>query len=408
MVDHDEMAQRLNRFWNAEVRRAPSNPDALDPTLAETVRRLRTCDDAPAPDPAFVARLGAALILPTPRSRSTGEGGGVVAPPSPVERERGAGGVTAERAREARGVRVDPPRGRPLRLVAAAILLLTLLAGAIVDRAVWPDHARVPAVPALALASPGASPLSFVATYRVTGDTPVNLRSVPAGGTVVKTLPPGTPLAFLDEEENAGGTIWLRVRTARGDVGWIAEEYVASFVGEPLPSATCPVTPGTGIPGAAAYFVPWGQGGSGVWLDGALAPGTPVSTNLTQGAVYAPTYGWLTRGLWVIAGDHTAPVTVQGHLLPNGGPPLLFQIVGNEVTATAVLDPQHPAIPVQHGDFREWPSYVIFPQSGCYVLTATWAGGGWRAVIRFVAPTTYHCTKLGEGKPIPCPATPPR
>src|SRR5579884_3377587 len=104
MVDHDEMAQRLNRFWNAEVRRAPSNPDALDPTLAETVRRLRTCDDAPAPDPAFVARLGAALILPTPRSRSTGEGGGVVAPPSPVERERGAGGVTAERAREARGV----------------------------------------------------------------------------------------------------------------------------------------------------------------------------------------------------------------------------------------------------------------------------------------------------------------
>jgi uncharacterized cupredoxin-like copper-binding protein len=58
----DGPADRLERYWDAAVRGAPAPPDGLDPALIETIRRVRTVDDTPPPDPAFLARLEEELM----------------------------------------------------------------------------------------------------------------------------------------------------------------------------------------------------------------------------------------------------------------------------------------------------------------------------------------------------------
>lgn len=42
----------------------------------------------------------------------------------------------------------------------------------------------------------------------------------------------------------------------------------------------------------------------------------------------------------------------------------------------AVLDPSHPAIPLQD-EYANFPSYIYLVGSGCYQLSASWEGGGW-------------------------------
>src|SRR5688572_4763752 len=77
-VARDEMREQdqLRRFWDGFVRGAPAAPDGLDPSLAETVRRLHALDDLPGPDPAFAERTwrrlqsdpgtASIVVMPTP------------------------------------------------------------------------------------------------------------------------------------------------------------------------------------------------------------------------------------------------------------------------------------------------------------------------------------------------------
>ncbi|MGH2557649.1 MAG: hypothetical protein ACRDJH_01185 [Thermomicrobiales bacterium] len=157
--------------------------------------------------------------------------------------------------------------------------------------------------------------------------------------------------------------------------------------------ATCPFSTGTEIPGAAGYFSEWGLGTAPVWLVGwgnppeALRERYPGEDIRYVGPDFAGPrpHGWFKKALWVHDGGSSDPVTLRGSRVGDGTP-LWFQPGQDEPTTELVLDPQHPGIPVQHGAFREWPSYLFFPATGCYELVAEWADGSWRVTIPFVEP----------------------
>lgn len=133
----------------------------------------------------------------------------------------------------------------------------------------------------------------------------------------------------------------------------------------------------------ARYFGPL-AGGSPIW------GGFYARFNEGANASYAlrgprrTKDGWPVKVLWVIEpGTHT-PVTLSGRNVATGAP-LRFKIGGVHVTATEspVLNPKHPAIPIQDGEWKEFPSYLYFPSAGCYVLTASWIGGSWQMGFGF-------------------------
>lgn len=167
--------------------------------------------------------------------------------------------------------------------------------------------------------------------------------------------------------------------------------------------ASCPMPTGSVIPAAAGYFTEWGLGAAPVWLIGwgnapaALQPQYPTAGVTSIGSNFVQTpYGWGMRAIWAIAGGWTEPVTLHGNRLEDGAP-VWFGIVGQEPTTSPVLDPANPGIPVQHGTWREWPSSMSFPATGCYELVAEWAGGSWRVQIPFVAPAATPLSPTAGG-----------
>jgi outer membrane protein assembly factor BamB len=105
--DEPREQDQLRRFWDGVVQGAPGAPDGLDPSLAETVRRLHALNDLPWPDPGFAERtwrrlqsdLGTAsiVVVPTP---------GVTTPNGrPRNEDRRPSDPTAF---------ADRPRGRPI------------------------------------------------------------------------------------------------------------------------------------------------------------------------------------------------------------------------------------------------------------------------------------------------------
>jgi hypothetical protein len=86
--------------------------------------------------------------------------------------------------------------------------------------------------------SPPATPPAdaFTPDYQI-AFTSVNLRSEPAatGGqdTVVRTLAPGTPLQYLNQDDPSADAApserWMRFRTEEGDEGWVREIDVETY-----------------------------------------------------------------------------------------------------------------------------------------------------------------------------------
>lgn len=146
------------------------------------------------------------------------------------------------------------------------------------------------------------------------------------------------------------------------------------------------------IPDAGQYFANISLGTYPVWMTG----GGPILGMSEEGVVgrgpaldvvYSddPRHGWFNKRLWVIAGDAIEPVTIRGQRTTDGLP-MWFDINQRGISTEAMLDPANPAIPVQHDDWREYPSYVYYLATGCYEITATWKGGNWSAKVIFVAP----------------------
>jgi hypothetical protein len=127
-------------------------------------------------------------------------------------------------------------------------------------------------------------------------------------------------------------------------------------------------------PREIASFVGPAVGESPLWAVG------PVGPHATLGLGRRKKWGWGQKVLLLIEPGHEGTVTVRGTSVDDGTP-IWFKSSGRYVlgpTTKLVLDPQNPAIPIQHGQWKEWPSTFYIPRAGCYFLEARWSGGSWR------------------------------
>jgi|GEM_PF-2057661 len=131
------------------------------------------------------------------------------------------------------------------------------------------------------------------------------------------------------------------------------------------PPQDCPSGP---IPKQVADYFGLVSGGSPLW--GSIDKTMSFSSMKTQ-------YGYLQKVLWVMEPANSTPVFLKGGSLADGTP-LWFKLGSNPPTSLAILLPESPGIPVQHGNWKEWPSYLYIPKSGYYFLQGDWNGGSWK------------------------------
>lgn len=106
--------------------------------------------------------------------------------------------------------------------------------------------------------------------------------------------------------------------------------------------------------------------------------------------------------LWVVAPHQQDPIKLRGNNLADGTP-LSFEFPGTPPATEVVLYPQVPGIPVQHGQWKEWPSYLYVPVAGCYALEAQWPDGSWRLTFAATGepPPSRHATPGTPGTRAP-------
>lgn len=120
-------------------------------------------------------------------------------------------------------------------------------------------------------------------------------------------------------------------------------------------------------------------GGSPVWAIGFAGPEARVYVgDLVRWGAYGAYY----KILWVVEPGYSDATTLRGGDLTEENP-LWFQVGEEQPSTSPVLDPQNPGIPIQHGEWIEFPSYLFIPQAGCYYLEAIFPEGSWR--ITFAA-----------------------
>lgn len=168
-------------------------------------------------------------------------------------------------------------------------------------------------------------------------------------------------------------------------------DSVARFSNVATP-VECALAPAVHIPGTADYFADWGLGNAPIW---AVAQGTPPSSGMstpspspgtaTPFALAGPSpNGWRRKVLWVIEPGWTTAIDLSG--VSDNGDQIEFGFGDQPITAHPVLDPAIPGIPIQHGNWAEFPSFVYFQVSGCYAITANWQGGSWTARLPVEVP----------------------
>jgi hypothetical protein len=100
-----------------------------------------------------------------------------------------------------------------------------------------------------------------------------------------------------------------------------------------------------------------------------LARDTPRTSN-----------GWRVKVLWAVAEHERAVIALRGRDLTSRAR-VRFGVGSAAVSTVGLLDPRKPGTPAFAGEPREYPSYLYFPEAGCYRLRATWPGGHWRMVL---------------------------
>jgi SH3-like domain-containing protein len=268
-------------------------------------------------------------------------------------------------------------RGQWIGLGVAAAAAVALTAGLVfailtITRPGDPRPAGTPTAPALA-ASPSPLPKDVASIFDTPVPTPlptptslprlerlqvantqgegVNLRRDPgATGDLIKIIPDGTIVDVVGEPQDIGGTRWLNVRDAVGDVGWVAAGFLVpeGTVPPPVagdgqatpssagaPSATRPAAAAQATPAAKPVATPGaGRGqvgntsGQGANIRSEPGTGGRVLKTLAEGATIevlgperevdgqvwrqvrdsAGVTGWIVRGAVVPAGSLPTPV----------------------------------------------------------------------------------------------------
>ena len=79
---------------------------------------------------------------------------------------------------------------------------------------------------ARASGSPSGSgtPTAFKANFRIAGGPTVRFRSdASTSSSIVKSLPPGTELQYLNQDQTVDGEVWRKLRDASGAEGWVRD-----------------------------------------------------------------------------------------------------------------------------------------------------------------------------------------
>ncbi|MGI8857239.1 MAG: SH3 domain-containing protein [Thermomicrobiales bacterium] len=70
----------------------------------------------------------------------------------------------------------------------------------------------------------GTPSAAFAPNFRIVGGSTINFRSdASTASRVVKTLPPGTELQFLNQTQDVGGEVWRKLRDQTGSEGWVRD-----------------------------------------------------------------------------------------------------------------------------------------------------------------------------------------
>ena len=70
----------------------------------------------------------------------------------------------------------------------------------------------------------GTPTTTFQANFRIVGGSTINFRSdASRSSSVVKTLPPGTELQFLNQTQEVDGEVWRKLRDQTGAEGWVRD-----------------------------------------------------------------------------------------------------------------------------------------------------------------------------------------
>lgn len=68
------------------------------------------------------------------------------------------------------------------------------------------------------------TPTAFKANFRIAGGFTINFRSdASKSSSVVKTLPPGTELQFVNQTQEVDGEVWRKLRDQQGAEGWVRD-----------------------------------------------------------------------------------------------------------------------------------------------------------------------------------------
>jgi hypothetical protein len=69
-----------------------------------------------------------------------------------------------------------------------------------------------------------ATSTAFKANFRITGGFTIRFRSdASTSSSIVKSLPPGTELQYLNQDQTVDGEVWRKLRDATGAEGWVRD-----------------------------------------------------------------------------------------------------------------------------------------------------------------------------------------
>jgi hypothetical protein len=72
--------------------------------------------------------------------------------------------------------------------------------------------------------SGSGTPTAFKANFRIAGGFTVRFRSdASTSSSIVKSLPPGTELQYLNQDQTVDGEVWRKLRDATGAEGWVRD-----------------------------------------------------------------------------------------------------------------------------------------------------------------------------------------
>ncbi len=70
----------------------------------------------------------------------------------------------------------------------------------------------------------GTPTATFRANFRIAGGPTIRFRSdASTSSAIVKTLPPGTELQYLNQDQTVDGEVWRKLRDATGAEGWVRD-----------------------------------------------------------------------------------------------------------------------------------------------------------------------------------------